>query len=272
LRELGDVTGFRRNAPAEVTAPARGASILLSKTTPLTAAHLAVLEDLRYVGILATGYNVVDVIAARAREIVVTNVPVYGTQSVAQHVFALLLELTQRVGQHSQAVREGRWRQSSDWCFWDGGLVELAGLTLGVIGMGRIGNAVAQLGEAVGPAAIQEVLDKNLGPQVRDPSVLSPNLWSYIDAYDLADAIRLAAESDLPGHEVFYIASPDNSCGRDFAELLRTYYGEQIELRLPLARPDASGISSEKAKRLLGWKPTRSWRDYLDENGRSITR
>jgi UDP-glucose 4-epimerase len=112
--------------------------------------------------------------------------------------------------------------------------------------------------------------ERNLGPQVRDPSVLSPNLWSYIDAYDLADAIRLAAESDLPGHEVFYIASPDNSCGSDFAELLRTYYGDQIELR-PLTRPDASGISSEKAKRLLGWHPTRSWRDYLDENGRSIT-
>jgi nucleoside-diphosphate-sugar epimerase len=113
--------------------------------------------------------------------------------------------------------------------------------------------------------------ERNLGPQVRDPSVLSPNLWSYIDAYDLADAVRLAAESDLPGHEVFYIASPDNSCGRDFAELLHTYYGDRIELR-PLTRPDASGISSEKAKRLLGWHPTRSWRDYLDDNGRSIDR
>jgi UDP-glucose 4-epimerase len=113
--------------------------------------------------------------------------------------------------------------------------------------------------------------ERNLGPQVRDPAVLSPNLWSYIDAYDLADAIRLAVESDLPGHEVFYVASPDNSCGKDFAELLRTYYGDQIELR-SLTRPDASGISSEKAKRLLGWKPTRSWRDYLDENGKAITR
>ncbi|HEY0578809.1 MAG TPA: NAD(P)-dependent oxidoreductase [Pseudonocardia sp.] len=113
--------------------------------------------------------------------------------------------------------------------------------------------------------------ERNLGPQVRDPSVLSPNLWSYIDVYDLADAVRLAAESDLPGHEVFYIASPDNSCGKDFAELLRTYYGDKIELR-DLTRPDASGISSEKAKRLLGWKPTRSWRDYLDETGKSLAK
>ncbi|MFC9849141.1 NAD-dependent epimerase/dehydratase family protein [Streptomyces sp. NPDC060223] len=110
---------------------------------------------------------------------------------------------------------------------------------------------------------------RNLGPQVRDASVLSPNLWSYIDAYDLADAIVLAAESDLPGHEVFYIASPDNVGGRDFAEILRKYYGDRIELR-DLARADASGISSAKAQRLLGWQPKRSWRDYLDEDGNEL--
>lgn len=113
--------------------------------------------------------------------------------------------------------------------------------------------------------------ERNLGPQVRDPSVLSPNLWSYIDADDLADAIVLAVQSDLPGHEVFYIASPDNVGGRDFAELLRTHYGDQIELR-PLARPDAGGISIEKARRLLGYAPTRSWRDHLDEDGRARER
>lgn len=113
--------------------------------------------------------------------------------------------------------------------------------------------------------------ERNLGAQVRDPSNLSPNLWSYIDAYDLADAIVLATESALPGHEVFYIASPDNVGGRDFAEMLQKFYGDQIELR-PLSRPDASGISSEKAQRMLGWTPTRSWRDYLDADGRAISR
>jgi UDP-glucose 4-epimerase len=107
----------------------------------------------------------------------------------------------------------------------------------------------------------------NLGPQVRDPSLLSANFWSYIDVYDLADALCLAAESDLPGHEVFYIASPDNVTGRDFAELVKTYYGDEVELR-PTARSDASGISCAKAERLLGFSPTRSWRDYLDEEGR----
>jgi UDP-glucose 4-epimerase len=113
--------------------------------------------------------------------------------------------------------------------------------------------------------------EQNLGPQIRDASVLSPNLWSYIDAYDLADAIVLATESDLPGHEVFYIASPDNVGGRDFAEILHTYYGDKIELR-PLDRVDSSGISSAKAQRMLGWAPTRSWRDYLDSDGRAIVR
>jgi UDP-glucose 4-epimerase len=113
--------------------------------------------------------------------------------------------------------------------------------------------------------------EQNLGPQIRDASVLSPNLWSYIDAYDLADAIVLATESDLPGHEVFYIASPDNVGGRDFAEILHTYYGDKIELR-PLDRVDASGISSAKAQRMLGWAPKRSWRDYLDSDGRAIIR
>ena len=98
---------------------------------------------------------------------------------------------------------------------------------------------------------------------------LSPNLWSYIDVYDLADAIVLAVESDVPGHEVFYIASPDNAGGHDFAAELRRHYGDAIELR-ELDRPDASGISIRKARRLLGWEPTRSWRDYLDTDGRRL--
>ncbi|MBW4079238.1 MAG: NAD(P)-dependent oxidoreductase [Acidobacteria bacterium] len=113
--------------------------------------------------------------------------------------------------------------------------------------------------------------EQNLGPQVRDAAQLSPNLWSYIDVYDLADAIVLATESQLPGHEVFYIASPDNVGGRNFAEILRQYYGDKIELRA-VSRPDASGISCEKAHRMLNWMPKRSWRDYLDSDGKTISR
>jgi len=109
--------------------------------------------------------------------------------------------------------------------------------------------------------------ERNLGPQVRDPSLLSPNLWSYIDVYDLADALVLAAESDLPGHELFYIASPDNVGGLPFVEMVRKYYGEKIQIR-PVDRKDASGISSAKAMKMLGYAPKRSWRDYLDDQGR----
>ena len=113
--------------------------------------------------------------------------------------------------------------------------------------------------------------ERNLGPQVRDASVLSPNFWSYIDVYDLADAIVLAAESDLPGHEVFYIASPDNVGGRPFEQVVREYYGDRVEIKTPLPREDASGISCEKAYSMLGYAPKRSWSDYLDENGRLKT-
>jgi nucleoside-diphosphate-sugar epimerase len=110
--------------------------------------------------------------------------------------------------------------------------------------------------------------ERNLGPMVRDPSELSPGIWSYIDVYDLADAIVLATASDLPGHEVFYIASPDNVGSRPFEEAVREHYGDRMEIKTPLPREDTSGISFEKARRLLGYDPKRSWRDYLDEQGR----
>jgi nucleoside-diphosphate-sugar epimerase len=108
--------------------------------------------------------------------------------------------------------------------------------------------------------------EHNLGPFLRDPDELSASFWSYIDVYDLADALRLAAESDLPGHEVMYIASPDNCAGRPLAEMIRRHHGDSVQIR-DLPREDASGISSAKAERLLGYAPSRSWRDYLTEDG-----
>ena len=112
--------------------------------------------------------------------------------------------------------------------------------------------------------------ERNLGPLVRDRSEKTAGLWAYIDVEDLADAIVLAVQSDLPGHEVFYIASPDNAGGRDLAAAVREHYGDKIEIR-SLARPDASSISCAKAERLLGYRPSRSWRDHLDEDGRRRT-
>jgi nucleoside-diphosphate-sugar epimerase len=111
--------------------------------------------------------------------------------------------------------------------------------------------------------------ERNLGPWVDElPPDLSPNFLSYIDVYDLADAMVLAVESDLPGHEVFYIASPDNVGGRPLEGVVREYYGDKVEVRTPLPREDASGISIDKARRKLGYNPRRSWRDYLDDEGR----
>jgi nucleoside-diphosphate-sugar epimerase len=112
--------------------------------------------------------------------------------------------------------------------------------------------------------------ERNLGPIVRDPSVLIGNYCSYVDVHDLCDAVVLALATDLPGHEVFYVASPDTIGGHPLADTVATHYdGAGIELR-PTERPDASAVSSAKAQRLLGWRPTRSWRDYLDEQGRSL--
>jgi glycerate dehydrogenase len=150
LESFGALTVYPRSAAAEIVSRSRDADILLTNKVPLSGDTLAQLPRLKFIGVTATGFNIIDTAQARARGIAVSNVPGYGTQSVAQHVFALLLELTQRVGHHAQTVREGRWAKSADWCYWDGQLVELAGLKLGIIGLGRIGQATMKIGEAFG--------------------------------------------------------------------------------------------------------------------------
>jgi len=145
LEALGECTIYERTAPDEVLPRAGGAAVVLTNKTVLSREHLEALPELRYIGVLATGYNVVDVAAARERGIVVANVPRYGTASVAQMTFAHLLNLTQHVAEHAQTVREGRWSRSEDFCYWDYPLVELEGLTLGIVGLGQIGRAVARL-------------------------------------------------------------------------------------------------------------------------------
>ena len=150
LKSLGPCTVHDRTPPAELPRRAADAGVLLTNKTELTSATLRNLPRLKYIGVLATGTNVVDLGAARARGIPVTHVPAYGTKSVAQLTLALLLELAQHAGHHAQTVREGRWARSVEWCYWDFPLVELDGLTLGLVGLGRIGRAVAELGAAFG--------------------------------------------------------------------------------------------------------------------------
>src|SRR5205085_7815432 len=127
------------------------------------------LSQLKYIGVTATGFNIVDVAAAAQRNILVTNVPSYGTKSVAQMTFALLLELTQRVGHHAQTVRDGRWSVSPDFCYWDFPLLELDGLTMGIVGFGRIGRAVAALDAAFAMKVLAHthVTPDSVPPQVQ---------------------------------------------------------------------------------------------------------
>src|SRR5262252_3982025 len=150
LRQLGDVVLYDRTSASEAAARAAGATAVFTNKTPLPAATLAQLPDLKYIGVLATGYNIVDVAAARRQGITVTNIPTYGTASVAQFVFALLLELCHNVGLHAGAVRAGEWSRSPDWSFWKSPLVELAGKTMGIVGFGRIGRAAGRIADAMG--------------------------------------------------------------------------------------------------------------------------
>ncbi len=150
LRALGHCEIHDRTSSSELLARVGKAELVLTNKAPLGREELERLTQLKYIGILATGTNVVDLEAARKRGIIVTNVPAYGTQSVAQTTIALWLELTQQVGYHAESVRQGQWSRRVDWCYWDRPLVELCGRTIGIVGLGRIGSAVAELAKAFG--------------------------------------------------------------------------------------------------------------------------
>jgi glycerate dehydrogenase len=150
LESLGRCAIYDRTPPEEVVVRAEHAQIVLTNKTVLCRDVIARLEDLRYIGVLATGYNIVDVEASRRRNIVVTNVPDYGSRSVAQMAMAHVLNLTQHVANHAATVAKGHWTRSPDFCYWDYPLVELAGLTMGIVGFGRIGRTVAELARALG--------------------------------------------------------------------------------------------------------------------------
>jgi len=185
LEALGECTIYDRTAPADTLKRADGAAIVLTNKTELSAGIINRLADLRYIGVLATGYNVVDVEAARLRGIPVTNVPAYGTDSVAQMVFAHLLNLTQHVAHHGRTVREGRWSECADFCYWDMPLIELGGLTMGIVGLGRIGGAVARLATAFG----MKVIACDISPR-REP-VEGCAMVSMDEVFGKADVVSL---------------------------------------------------------------------------------
>lgn len=150
LEKLGTVRVYDRTPPQLIEERIQESDIVLTNKTPLAKETLSRLKRLKYIGVLATGYNVVDVKAASRQGIVVTNVPTYGTDSVAQFVFALILELCHRVGQHGESVRAGEWAESSDFCYTVSRQIALEGKTLGIVGYGRIGKQVNRLAKAFG--------------------------------------------------------------------------------------------------------------------------
>ena len=150
LKKIGDVVIYDRTPSDKIVERAAGAEIVYTNKTPLNREVLNQLPALKFIGVLATGYNVVDTEAAKEQGIVVTNIPGYGTDSVAQLTFALLLELCHHVQLHSNSVMQGRWSQSVDFCYWDYPLVELAGKTMGIIGFGSIGRRVADIASSFG--------------------------------------------------------------------------------------------------------------------------
>ena len=147
---LGELTVYDRTAPEEILPRIRDAQIVLINKTRLTAELLAQCPHLRMIGVMATGYNVVDIDAAKRLGITVCNVPGYSTMAVAQMTFALLLEMTQQVGLHNSSIHAGRWTQAPDFCYWDAPLTELDGKTMGLVGYGAIGQAVGRIAQAFG--------------------------------------------------------------------------------------------------------------------------
>lgn len=161
IEKLGELVVYDRTPENEIIERSKGSEIVFTNKTPLGEEVFSKLPELKYVGVLATGYNVVDIEAAKKRGIIVTNIPTYGTKSVAQMTFALILELCHHVKEHSDAVRRGDWSECKDFTFWNYPLIELAEKTLGIVGFGRIGQQVADIAEAFGMNILAYDITKN---------------------------------------------------------------------------------------------------------------
>lgn len=204
MQALGELTVYDRTAPAELLERSAGAEVLVTNKTVITAEDMAALPELKYIGVLATGYNIIDVKAAKERGIVVTNIPAYSTDSVAQMVFAQILNITQRVGHYAYANRHGRWANNPDFCYWDTNLTELHGKKMGIIGLGNTGKATARIAAAFGmqvcaytskpqpelPAGIRKM---ELDEIFRECDIVSLHCPLTPDTKELVNAKRLAA-------------------------------------------------------------------------------
>ncbi|WP_168566194.1 D-2-hydroxyacid dehydrogenase [Crateriforma spongiae] len=179
LSTMGDVQVYPRTAVDEIIPRCQDADVVLTNKVPLNAETLAALPQLRYIGVTATGTNIIDLEAASQRGIVVTNVPDYSSRSVAQHVFAMVLELANQVGRHNDAVQDGQWQRCPDFSFTTGPLIELAGSTMGIIGFGSIGRCTAAIARALG----MNVLAYSRTPPKPDPN--DPDAFTPVGLDDL---------------------------------------------------------------------------------------
>lgn len=220
LAELGELGVHDRTAPSEVVSRAKGASVVLTNKTPLPADVIEQLPGLKYIGVLATGVNVVDLVAAKRAGVVVTNVPGYSGDAVAQHVFALLLELTNKVAAHDRAVHEGAWAGCEDFTLSLGPITELAGKTLGIVGAGDIGRRVAKIGHALG----MDILVSSRTQ--RDMGV--PAKWADMKGlFETADVITL--HCPLTKDTTHLVNGPQLSQMKPTAYLINTARGPLID-------------------------------------------
>jgi glycerate dehydrogenase len=189
IESFGMLTVYDRTPADEIVRRIGNAEVVITNKTPVSRETMDACPGIRFIAALSTGYNVIDVAAAREKGIPVSNVPTYGTNAVGQFAIALLLEIVNRVGHHDQAVKSGRWASGQDWCFWDYPLVELAGKTIGIIGFGRIGQTTGRIAGALGMRVI--AYDKF-------PSDVGRTIGEYVglDAL-LAQADVIALHCDL---------------------------------------------------------------------------
>ena len=183
MEALGEVTVYDRTKPEEVVERIVDAEVVYTNKTPITRDTLDQCGNIRFIGVLATGYNIIDIEAAKEKGIPVSNIPTYGTAAVSQFAIALLLELCHHIGEHSDAVKNGEWTSNPDWCFWKYPLVELAGKTMGIVGFGRIGQDTGKIAQALGMKVLAFDAYKR------------PELESETCRY--ADLDTLLAESDV---------------------------------------------------------------------------
>ncbi len=203
LRTLGDCTIYDRTAPEQVLERAQDAEIILTNKVAITAQHMALLPALKFIGVLATGYNIIDVDAARERGIIVTNIPAYSTASVAQMVFAHLLNIVQQVKHHADEVRRGRWTANADFCFWDTPLIELQGKKIGIVGLGNTGYSTARIAIGFGMEVCAytskshfqlppEIKKMELDDLFRECDIVSLHCPLTADTRELVNARRLS--------------------------------------------------------------------------------